>query len=110
MEDKDSLTFLKGVGSMKKVAGDENEMIVLIQCIRRSCGLSLGKLRGEAAMRFGIVATFSWILGTQRQSSQPESSAPHYSGGHLFIFFPPFSIPALLACDASAFPAHKDAV
>lgn len=25
MEDKDSLTFLKRVGSMKKVAGDENE-------------------------------------------------------------------------------------
>lgn len=83
---------------------------MLIQCIRRSRGLSLGRLRGEAAMRFGIVATFSWLLGTQRPSLQPESPPPHYSGGRLFIFFPPFSIPALLACDASAFPAHEDAV
>lgn len=59
MDDTASLIFLKGVGSMNKVAGDDNEMTGLVQRIRRSRGLSLGRLRGEAAMAFGTVATFS---------------------------------------------------
>lgn len=59
MDDRVSPIFRKRVGSMNKVAGDENEVTGLAQRIRRSRGLSLGRLRAEAAMAFGIVATFS---------------------------------------------------
>lgn len=59
VDDRASLIFLKRVGRMNKVAGDDYEMTGLVQRIRRSRGLSLGRLTGEAAMAFGIVATFS---------------------------------------------------